>query len=91
MCPRRASIPTSPDPGVTGRPSAPSTLTTSLMVNLGPAAGPSESITVPAAPVSVAPNESAMNAFGKCFRSSSLTGFDMIAPPDPMTARFERS
>ena len=91
MWPRRARRPTVPDPGSTRRPSSSRTVTQSRIVKAGPTAGRSKSSTVPAAPVSDAPNESVTSTPGTRARSSSFTAFERIAPPDPIAVSADRS
>src|SRR5215211_794791 len=87
MWPRRASRPTTPEPGATGRPSAPRTAVVSPTRNRGPAAGPSRSRTLPLWPVSEAPKLSMTITPGRSRRSSSLTAGDRMAPPDRQQRR----
>ena len=63
----------------------------SPIVKRGPAAGAPTSITEPLAPVSDAPKLSITITSGSAARNSSLTAFDRMAPPEPITASAVRS
>ena len=92
MKPPTATMPISPEPGATRRPSSVNTALFSVMANLAVcSATPAAETDAPRPTASDEPNESNSTAWGMCRRRPCLLSWLHITPEDDTTATLDRS